>query len=81
MSVFINQAECSGFDCRVAAKSKGKIEPSVAARTPEASCLLFKGTYLDAARESEIAGQAQGNSKHTRENSRGECSITTVLAS
>lgn len=81
MSVLMNQAECSGLGWRVAAESKGKIESCVAAGTPEASCLLFKGTYLDAARESEIVGQAQGNSKHTRKNGRGECSITTVLAS
>lgn len=73
--------ECSSLSWRVAAESKGKIEISVAAGSPEASCLLFKGTYLDAARKSETVGQAQGNSKHTREKGRGECSITTVLAS
>lgn len=76
MSVFMNQAECSSLNCRVAAESKGKIEPSVAAGTPEASC-----TYLDVVRESETVGQAQGNSKYTRENGRGKCSITTILAS
>lgn len=81
MSVLMNQGECSSLSCRVAAESRGKIESSVAAGTPEASCLLFKGTYLDVARESEAVGQAQGNSKHTRENGRGKCSITSVLAS
>lgn len=65
MSVLMNQAECSSLGWRVTAESKEKIEPSVAAGTPEASCLLFKGTHLGAARESEIEGQAQGNSSST----------------
>lgn len=45
--------ECSSLSWRVAAESKGKTEFSVAAGSPEASCLLFKGTYLDADRKSE----------------------------
>lgn len=81
MSILMNQAECSGLGWRIAAEGKGKIETSVAAGTSETSCLLFKGTYLDAASQSETVGQAQGNSKHTRKNGRGECSITTVLSS
>ena len=47
------------------------------------SCPLFMCiyVYLDAARESVIAGQAQENSNYTRKNSRGRGSGTAVLAS
>lgn len=51
MSVLMNKAECSSLSWRVTAESKRKIEPSAATGTPGASCLLFRGTYLDAARE------------------------------